>query len=102
MNLLFTSTSEVLPTGYEVAQIFNVVETTSVIDITATTDQQIRAQQHHEAISSLASRVKLMSLNANAIIGIRHSTAIVQDIKGYSLYITYVGTVVRIEEKAGA
>lgn len=82
--------------GYRVAEHLGLVESTSRIPVTKGLLQSLlnrSRNEHAEAIEDLSASAPA---GANAIIGLRVSTATHQMPEGAVLFITYLGTAVRV------
>ena len=93
------TTTETLPEQMRIKSIFSMIETTHRIQISQKGlikgFFQRKRDEHREALDKL---IESAPSEANAIIGVKHSTATHTFPEGTFLFITYIGTPVVIEE----
>lgn len=84
-------TVEVAPAGYQISQVFTLIQYTKRVSMT---DAGARAAECQEALNVLSQSVPE---GANAVIGVRVTSTAVAAGEGIYLYLTYTGTPARIE-----
>lgn len=94
------TTTEILPEHLKITAMFSMIEITHKIQISQKGlikgFLERKRNEHQEAYDKL---VASAPGEANAIIGVKHSTAIHTFPEGTFLFITYVGTPVVLEER---
>ncbi|HEY9189792.1 MAG TPA: heavy metal-binding domain-containing protein [Sulfurovum sp.] len=94
------TTTETLPEHMKIRSMFSMIEITHKIQISQKGlikgFLQRKRDEHQEALDKL---IESAPAEANAIIGVKHSTATHTFPEGTFLFITYIGTPVVIEDK---
>jgi regulator of nucleoside diphosphate kinase len=97
---MMVTTTETLPENLKIKSMFSMIEITYKIQISQKGlikgFLERKRNEHQEALDKL---IESAPSEANAIIGVKHSTATHVFPEGSFLFITYIGTPVVLEEK---
>lgn len=99
--MVFLSTMDTPPPGYEIEASMGLVEVTYPIEVSS--KGLIRGllerkrNEHQEAVNALE---RSIPTGANAVMGIKATSAVQSFDQGTFLYLTYIGTAVRLVEMA--
>ncbi|HEO98986.1 MAG TPA: heavy metal-binding domain-containing protein [Epsilonproteobacteria bacterium] len=97
---MMVTTTETLPENLKIKSMFSMIEITYKIQISQKGlikgFLERKRNEHQEALDKL---IENAPSEANAIIGVKHSTATHVFPEGSFLFITYIGTPVVLEEK---
>lgn len=98
-------TTEAMPVGLEVAQVFAMIEVTAPIRISAkglieSLIARKDGNQHQGTIDAFEAQARLNYPTANMIIGVKVTSAVFQAQNGTFLYLTYIGNPARYEKRA--